>query len=895
MARSLRSWLRTLVGRSRLERELQDELQFHHQARVDDLMRAGLAREEAVRRARLEFGGVEGYKARCREARGAATMDEVSRCLREAWRSTRRSPGFVAIAVVSLALGIGANIAIFSLLHALMLSPLPVRDPGSLRQVVLSTVRQPYYRMPHTKFKTLGEEIPVFESLFGWGWNDEIDLVAGDTRDRVRMTLVTGGYFEGLGVRPAHGRLISTDDDRPGGGANVAVIGHRLWRRMFNADPEVVGRTVSLPGLTDVKGGEVGLTVQVIGIAPPGFDGAVPASPADVFIPVHAMQPLRPQLIAGGGNMWMHVMGRLKPEVSDEQAAVALREGWSRIDQEGQARRGDNTRPEFMILEDGSHGYSDVRLEFARPVAVLMGRVAIVFLITCANLASLLFVRATRRADEMSVRTALGASRAQLIRQWLTECLLLAVAGGVAGLLAARSITVLLLQFLPEESRAPLQFEATLEVIAFAVALTVGAALLFGWLPALRASRVDVQEALRAHARTLAAGRGRAARLVLAGQIAASMVLVVGAVLFARTLWNLNQTPTGFDRRTVVYAGPSFFAVGYPRDRALAVWHEFLQTARRSPHFTSVAVGPTMLLDGPGSWTWARVPGYTFAPGENNIVFNYWASPRYFRTLSIPFVAGRDFEDSDSDIGVEPVRIIVSERLARHYYTGRNPIGQLISFGAGKPREIIGVVRDVRDASLRSDPADLVYLPMANNVFGTLLAQVAPGVTTAVAEAHLRSTFHALASDVPLEIGPMEDAVRESLSRDRLVAQLSAAFGALGVLLASIGLFGAVAHWASGRTREIGIRMALGATRWDVGRMVLKQSVSVTVVGVVVGVPLSLAAAVLLQPLLFGVSSRDAPTLVVSAALLGSAGLLAASWPALRAARLNPLDALRDR
>lgn len=889
MALNLRSWLRTFFGRSRLEHEMRDELQFHHHARVDDLMRAGLAREDAVRRARLEFGGVEGYKERCREARGTAMIDEVARCLREAWRSARRSPAFVAIAVLSLALGIGANIALFSLLHTLMLSPLPVRDPGGLHQVVLSAPQRPYYRIPYSKFKTLGEELPIFETLFGWGWNSEVDLAAGDRRGQAQLTLVTGRYFEGLGVSAAQGRLISPDDDRPGGGANVVVLGDRLWRRLFDADPAVVGRTAVLNAGPAIKG----LTVQIIGVAPPGFAGAAPATPVDLYLPVHAMQPTRPQLITGTGNMWMHVMGRLKPDVTRDQASVILEEGWSRIDQQAQARRGDNTRPEFMILEDGSHGFSGVRLEFARPVVVLMGLVAIVFLITCANLASLLFVRATRRADEMSVRTALGASRAQLIRQWLTECLLLAVAGGVTGLLAARSLTTLLLRFLPEEDRAPLQFQATPEVIAFAVGLTVTAALLFGWLPALRASRVDVQEALRAHGPTLAARRGRVARAVLAGQIAASMMLVVGAVLFSRTLWNLNAIPSGFDRNAVVYADADFFAAKYPPDRAAAAWTEVLQIARRSPHFSSVAVGPLPLLGGLGSWTWARVPGYTFAPGENNIVFNSWASPGYFGTLSIPFVAGRDFQDSDVD--VEPARVIVNERLARHYYTGRNPIGQLISSGASKPREIIGVVRDVRHTSLRTEPSDLMYFASPSDSRGTLLAQTALGVSTEIAEAQLVSLIRGVASDVPVETGHIEDAVRQSLSRDRLVAQLSAAFGALGVFLASIGLFGAVAHWASGRTREIGIRMALGATRRDVAQMVLKQGLSVTAVGMFIGVPLSLAAGGFLEPLLFGVSSRDGVTMLVSVGLLGGAGLLAASWPAWRAARLNPLEALRSR
>jgi predicted permease len=892
VAQPLRSWIRTLFGRSRLERDMREELQFHLEARAEHLVQSGVSRDEADRRARIDFGGVESWKERCRETWGAATIDEAARCLREAWRSARRSPGFVAIAVLSLALGIGANIALFSLLHALLLSPLPVRDPGSLRQVVLSTVRQPYYRMPYTKFKTLGEEIPVFESLFGWGLHAPADLaIDGDRKEPVRLTVVTGSFFGGLGVRAGHGRLISPEDDRPGGGANVAVLSDRIWRRVFNGDPGILGRQIVLTGPAVSNPKVADLRVHVIGVAPPEFAGAQPALPADIYAPVHALQPARPALTTGNGNMWMYVMGRLKPEIPEADAAAALREGWSRIDQKNQAQRGDNTRPEFMVLEDGSHGYSDVRIEYSRPVLVLMALVAVVFLITCANLASLLFVRATRRAGEMSVRTALGASRSQLIRQWLTECLLLAVVGGIAGLLSARALTAVLLRFLPEENRERLQFEATPEVLAFSIGLTLAASLLFGGLPALRASRVNVQGALRAHGPTLAARRGGLAPIVLASQIAASLVLVVGAVLFARTLWNLNATPAGFDR-TVVYGNAGFFGARYTADRAAAAAEQILATVRRSPHFASVAVGP-VLLNGAGGWSWARVPGYTFAPDENNVVYFYSVSPGYFRTLSIPFVAGRDFEDADAD--AKPMRVIVSERLARHYFTGRNPIGQQFTWGRQpEPVEIVGVVGDVTDAGLRTSPNDLVYMPMSSNSRGTILAQAAPGVTPEIAETQLRSMIAAVAKDVSIDTGLMEGVVQESLTRDRLVAQLSAAFGLLGVVLASIGLFGAVAHWASGRTREIGIRMALGATRWDVARIVFRQSLLVTGAGILVGVPLSMLTARLIEPLLFGVSSADPVALTISVALLGGAGLLAACLPALRAARLDPLRALRD-
>ncbi len=564
---------------------MRDEMAFHLDARVDDLVRTGLSRREAERRARLEFGGLEGWKEHCREATGAGALDETSRSVRDAWRSARRNPAFTVVALLTLALGIGANIALFSVLHPLLLSPLPVRDPGSLYQVVLSTVRRPYYGIPHSKYRTLGEQIPVFESLFGWGGRGEYDVRSDDRTDRANLTIVTGSYFEGLGVRPALGRLITPDDDRTGVSAHVAVVSHRLWQRFFDGDPAAVGRSITVKWATQQD-----LELRVIGVAPPEFAGAEPTDPADIYVPVYAFEVLRPQLLTGTGNMWMHVMGRLRPDVSFEEASVRLRDGWSRIDREAQAERGDNTRPEYMVLESGSHGYSEVRVEFSRAVVILMGLVAVVLLITCSNLASLLFVRAARRSDEISIRTALGATRGQLVRQWLTECLLLAFAGGALGLLVARWMTEVLLTFVPEASRPGLAFEISTPVLLFSLGLTLAAGLIVGLLPALRSSHVDLATALRAHATSAAAERGRAARLVLAGQIAASLALVTGSVLFARTLSNLNSVDTGFDRESVVYATPQFFSARYPNSRRFEVMEQVIPTLRRSSLFRAVAV-----------------------------------------------------------------------------------------------------------------------------------------------------------------------------------------------------------------------------------------------------------------------------------------------------------------
>ena len=891
MPSRLRSWLRTILRRARVEGEMREEIEFHITARAEDLMRTGLPSAEAFRRARLEFGGVEGWKERCREARGAALADEMTRNLRDAWRSARRSPGFALVAVLSLALGIGANVAAFGLARELLLSPLPVRDPGGLHQVVLSTTRRPYYRVPYPKFATLRDEFAIFETLFGWGnlFPDKMEIVregAGGAATQGRVTVVTGSFFEGLGLRPAVGRLIEPDDDRPGGPASVAVLSFGAWQALFAGDPDVVGRRIR------VRDRPGDLVVDVIGVAPEQFEGPEPAVPSHVYLPVHALQPTRPNMISGAGMMWMHVMGRLKPGVPVDTAADVLREGWSRIDREAQARRGDNTRPEYFVLEDGSHGYSSVRTEFSRPLLILLGLVLVVFLIACANLASLLFVRASRRSGELALRVALGAGRGTIVRQWLTECVLLALVGGAAGIVAARWITGVLLLFVPEADREALRFDLNADTIVFATLLSVAAASLFGWIPTRRASRVAASEVLRAHAPGIATRSSRAARVLLSGQLAASLILIVGALLFARTLWNMNSRPTGFDRERVLYARLQFFLVpNYPRERVPAIMREVIPRLQNSPLLESVAVG-SIPSGGAGGWGWARVPGYTFAPNEENVVYHYYVSPDYFRTMSIPFVEGRDFTEADAT--TKPAPLIVSERLARHYFSGRSALGQKIVLGPNPPAEIVGVVRDIIDTDLRTPANELVYHPVSRFSWGDVVVRVAAGVDLSLAEAELRRVLTAGAGDVPIVTGPAEGVIQESLQRDRLIAQLSAVLGLAGMLLASIGLFGAVAHWASGRRREIGIRMMLGATRSHIAWVVLRQGLAVTVLGLLAGVPLALAVAALLRPMLFGVAPDDVATHATAAVLLIVAGLLAACWPAWRAARVNPLEALRQ-
>jgi predicted permease len=478
----------------------------------------------------------------------------------------------------------------------------------------------------------------------------------------------------------------------------------------------------------------------------------------------------------------------------------------------------------------------------------------------------------------------------------MTECLQLALAGGAAGVLLARWITDVLLQFVPEASRDPLRFQATPEMLLVAAELTVIAACLFGLLPTLRASAVQPNDVLRASGPTGTVRRGRMAEIVLATQLAASLVLVAGALLFAQTLRNLNRVETGFERQTVVFAQARYFQVRYPREQLPETVRQILERLRGSPLFTQVSVGPVLSRPA-GGWGWAKVPGYVFAPDEDNVLFNRYVAPGYFATVGVPLLAGSDFAPIDHRAPrPEAPPVIVSERLAKHYFgSARAAIGKQIGQGRLPPSEIVGVVADIVDGGVRTGRKEIIYWPMPNNSPDTIVARLAPGVDPRAAEAELRASIaaYATAKRVEVETGLVEDHLQETMSQDRLVGELSMALGLLGVVLAVLGLFGAIAHWAAGRTREIAIRLTLGATPGHIARLVFRRGLAIITLGIAVGVPVALASSVLIQPLLFGVTARDGLTHATAALILVAAGLLAACWPAWRAARVNALEVLR--
>jgi predicted permease len=612
-----------------------------------------------------------------------------------------------------------------------------------------------------------------------------------------------------------------------------------------------------------------------------------------VYLPPHAYARLAPNALTGPGFLWFHIMGRLPADARTGEVQTMLRERWAELDEPNRLRFTRNSH-DYLVLEDGSHGYSAARLEFSSAVLVLMGLVGAVLLVACANLATLLFVRGAGRMRETSIRLALGASRARLVRQWMAECLLLAVLGGAAGLVAARWITDLLLRFVAEADRPWLQFHANSLVVLVSVALSLVAGMLAGLLPALRATGVRLEPALRAQSATLTGRRGILAKSVLAGQLAVSLVLVIGAGLFARSLWNLNTDSGGFDRRAVVYAIPDFAAAGVPRERQANLVEAAVNRLSRSQLVAQASMGNPPMVYGDSSFGYVTgVTGYALGPDEDNTAYTKVAAPGYFGALGIALAAGRDFEEQDRPASGQQGRVaIVNRHLARHYFGDRSPIGETIVMN-GPPLEIVGLVEDTRNGSLRDPQKDIVYRPIAIGGWNPVLARARAGVPVSAVQAEMHAAFAAAAPQLPVDIQPLEAAVQRSLGRDRLVAQLSAALGVLGVLLASIGLYGAITHSVSGRTREIGIRMAVGADARDVAWMVLKEGLVVTGAGLLVGLPVAAAGSRLAAPLLFGVSPWDPTTLAASAGTLMGVALAAGFWPARRAALLDPSRTLR--
>jgi putative ABC transport system permease protein len=903
MLSDLRYRLRSLFQRNAMESEMDEELRAHFDRQVEKGMQAGLAREEAVRRARIEFGGDEQLKEACRDARGVNLIETLLQDVRYGLRVLARTPIITSVAVLSLALGIGANTAIFSLIDSLMLRMLPVQHPQELVRLQIDA-----HRSGNTEFQnsftnplweTLRDHQDVFAGTLAWE-STAFDLAQGGAIQPASGMFVSGDYFRTLGVQPVAGRLLTQADDQRGC-AGAAVISYGFWQQHFGGAPSAIGSLISLDDHS----------YQIIGVSQAGFYGTQVGIKYDVAIPicVAAQFDGARSRLDQRSWWWLNIIGRVKPEINPAQLKARLEVLSPRVfsavvpddwDSKGQ----ENFRKRTLVPTSAATGTTYLRRQFGQPLNILMGVVGLVLLIACANIASLMLARAAARHKEIAVRKALGASRSRLIRQLLTECVLLSVAGAVLGVFFARWGEALLVRFISTKGdTAPLFLDLSLDwrILAFTTVAAVGTGLLFGVLPAFRSTRVSLTSAMKGSqvAETEGRVKFRPGKWIVASQVALSLVLLVASGLFLRSLVKLVTMDIGFDRHNVLLVTADLHTAKVPAEQQPATFDDLERLLRTLPGVVSASRSILTQVSNGRMWNnEIKVDTPNPPTGDDALVNFNFVSPSYFETMRTPLLAGRSFNDADTKTSA-PVAI-VNESVAKRFFLGSNPIGKFfrVESDPGKPAppiQIVGLVKDAKYDSLRETNSVTAYFPItqvpehAETQTFELRTALPPGeLMSAVQEAAA-----AVNRAIPLDFATLAQQVDDSLVQERLLATLSTFFGVLALLLAMIGLYGALSYLVTQRQVEFGIRLALGAPRGSILGLVMRDVITVLAAGVLVGVCLSLATVGLLQKMLFGLAARDTVTLVASIGVLSAVALVAAYLPARRAMRVDPMVALR--
>jgi predicted permease len=917
--------LRSLLRRGRVDRELDEELSYHLAQRTDEFIGEGLSPREARAAALREWRGVEQIKEECRDTRGVNFIRDLAIDIRYGLRQLLASPGFTAVVVLSLALGIGANTAIFSLMDAVLFEMLPVKQP---RQLVLlkwssngwpdvedlegnnfleeGTGRSWSESFPYPAYERFRDRNHVFSQTFAFAANTEqVNVSMGGRAEAAEAQMVSGNYFEGLGVYALHGRTILPADDLAAA-APVAVLSHRFWLRRFGQDVSVVGKTMAVNGIS----------FTIAGVAPAEFFGLEPGSSPDIFVALSQYMHLMPEYSApapmeAGGKApppltqdarvwWLVVAGRLLPAQTEARAQAELAVLFNQsLGRAGVAEKpGDRGIPVLETLP-ASQGLDELRRGYSRPLFVLMAMADVVLLMACANAAGMLLARAATRQREIAVRLSLGAHRGRLIRQLLTESTLLAVMGGAAGVLLARWAGTVLVAWL-SSGRHPLVLALHLDarMLTFSVAVSVLTGLLFGLAPAWRATRVDLGPALKqggGGARTT--GRFVSGRILVGGQVALCLLLLVSAGLFLGTLRNLEDADLGFRRDHLLQFTVQPGLNGYQGARLASYYREFQQRIQSMAGVRRVGLSTHAVVGSGVSISEVAIPGYTEGKARVEVYRNA-VGPGFFETLGIPLVLGRAIDLRDGQ--GTPKVAVVNEKFVRKYFHGSNPIGRVLRFSDDKKPwdfEVVGVVKDAKYNRLRDEAPPTAYLPYLQE------RDISPGMTFEVrAEAEpaalvatIRREALALDKDVPLaDIKTQTEAVAQELVQERVFARLATLFGCLALVLACVGLYGTMAYTVARRTNEIGIRMAIGARPANILSMVLRDGLRVVLAGSVTGLIAAVAATRLIRSQLYGLSPYDPAVLTGAAVVLVAVTMLAAAIPARRASRVDPLRALRN-
>lgn len=895
----VRGFLQTTFRPGALARELEADLAFHLSERVDDLVSRGVSPEDAERQARRELGDPAKWRQDAREARGTRYVDDLRVDLAYALRWLRHSPVFTVTAVLSLAVGIGANAAIFNLIDIVLLRPLPVARPGELAVPVMTGADgEPSHVFSYPMFlalennRTLTGLTAMTPMRFSFGVDGTADATTSGQ-------LVSGNYYSVVGVPAAMGRtLLPSDDGAPGTGA-VAVLGYGFWQRRFGNNPSVVGRRIALNGVS----------FTVVGVSAEGFSGTRVGERADVTVPL-SMWPLLAgpgdafRLTPMDGELWLGLMGRRRAGVTDTQVQTELGAIFQPIFNEWFADpKARLFGPHHLEIEPGSRGVSDLRQRFSRPLWLLMGAVGLVLLISCANVANLLLARAAARGREMAVRISLGATRARLIRQLLAESVLLACLGAGVGLLLTMWTSVSLAAILSGDG-GQLAAHPDLRVLAFTCGVALATGVLFGLAPAAAASHLDTGAALKDGGRgSTSGGRRMGLRgMLVVLQVAVSVVLLVCASLFVRTLWNLRTIDLGMDQEHVLTLRLEPVGSNQKRSsqaRLSVIYGRIVDELQRVPGIRAVSLtGTTPLSDENQFGSNLKVDGYVPSAGEDMHVRFIQVYPDFLKALGVPLLAGRDLQTGDNQPGA-PFRAVVNEAMAKRFFGGAAAaIGRGFTQGGdGAHVEIVGVAADARDQAIREAPEPRVFMTFARA--GTGRGQMTLLVRAAVDPRGLVSTLRQIAHDADptmpvFEVQTIADRVAAQTRQQQLVALLTTLFGAVAALLAAIGLYGVVAYAVTSRRTEFGVRLALGATPGGLKRLVLGDGLLLVMVGLVAGLTTSLAVARWIAQMLFGVEPFDPVSFAWSAALLVTVATIAAWVPARHAARIDPIVVLRQ-
>jgi predicted permease len=901
----IRYRVRALFFRASVEQELDDELRFHIERETEKYERQGISHAAALRRARLEFGGVEQMKEESRDTRGTERLESIARDLRYAIRSLKNRPAFTLTVIATLALGIGANTAIFTLVDALLLRPLPVQHPEQLVIVSDPTqVNNNNVGAPITAFvsfllyKDVRARNTVFTDMYASGWSGPIDVEMGSgtgaTVEQPHARFVTGNFFSVLGVPAYAGRTFTAAEDETPGQDPVAVITYDYWQRRFSGSAATIG---SVMRVNDVA-------VTIIGVTPPGFSGDVIGQPLDFWLPMMMDPAIQPNMnvLTDRGWSWLMMMGRLKPGVTLDRArqkvsAVEANAIGENLPGSRLSQFQDALKANPIQVVSGARGFSERRAEYGKALWVLMAAVGLVILVVCANVSSLMLARIVARRREMTVRMTLGAGRGRLIQQMLVEGILLAVVSSVLGLFAATSGARVLLATVSASNPIAIDTTPDARALAFTATMTFACVLLFGLLPAFRATRVDLAASLRSQGRNLmgAARVGRIpfGRALVVAQIALSMLLLIGGGLLVHSMQQLLHSNIGVDRDHVVAVRVRTARSPYVGARLGQFRRDLADRVGRVPGVDAAAFADHGLFSGGASSRRVDVSGFIPQADSERQVSLDRVGPNFFHAIGARLIRGRDIDRQDLE--TRPLATVINETMAKRYFGARDPLGATVTVDS-VPYTIVGVVRDFQSRNVRGTPRREMYIVFNDPNIGEagqakLSVHVRGDPSRFVGP--IRRAIEDLDRTLPIVVDPVNDLVRGTVSEDMLLVQVTMFFCIVTLVLAALGLYGVTAYSTSQRTSEFGLRAALGAEPGDVTRMVLGEAVRVAIIGVAIGVPTGLLATRLIRAQLFGVGTIDLPSLSIAIAALVATALVASYLPARRAAKVGPLEALR--